>query len=226
MTDNVPIKINRRFNYEKIEREDGKSRMYNTSGGRLPSVTTILKETGDKTALLEWKKRVGKKEAARVSRESTNIGTMIHTHVEKYIEGKERPEGTNYIRTLTRSMADSIIHNGMKDVDEIWGYEESIYFPDLYAGTPDLVGIYKGLPAVIDFKSSKQIKKEEWIDDYYMQSIAYAHAHNEVYGTDISCVSIFMVDRESNFHAFTITDKEKFTKFGNMWIERLRNYYL
>ena len=58
-----------------------------------------------------------------------------------------------------------------------------------------------------------------------MQSVAYSQAHNEVYGTDISCVSIFMVDHDNNFKDFTITDKEKFKSFGNMWVERLSEYY-
>ena len=219
------ITINRKFEYKKLKKEEGKSRLYDTPSGRLPSVTTILRETGDKTNLVEWKKKVGKEKADLISRESINIGNMIHDHIEKHIEGKERPGGTNFIRILSKSMSDAIIDHGLKDVDEIWGYEESLYYPGLYAGTADLICVYKGKPTIVDFKSSKKIKKEEWIDDYFMQSIAYCQAHNEIYGTDISCVSVFMVDHNNNFKDFTITDNEKFKKFGNMWIGRLSEYY-
>ena len=67
----------------------------------------------------------------------------------------------------------------------MWGSEVSLYYEELYAGTTDLVGVYKGEPAIMDFKQSRRLKKKEWVDDYYLQLVAYSEAHNKQYGTNI-----------------------------------------
>lgn len=221
------IKINPPVVYQKLERIDSPSgRKYLTPNGneKLPSVTEILSKTGDKTGLIEWRKRVGDSEANRISKEATGLGTLVHKHVENYILGEERPGGTNEIRVLAETLSNNIIQNGLININEIWAMEQQLYYPGLYAGTADLIGIYKGKPAIMDHKTSKAIKKEEWVQDYFMQLAAYALAHNEVYGTDIKSGAIFMTARDGNYKTYEI-EGQKWTDICESWSRRVDQYY-
>lgn len=219
------ITFNPRFKYEKLTRIDGPSRLYATpDGSRVPSVTTILNGTADKTALVEWRKRVGDAEATRISTESAGLGTLVHKHVENFIEGIERPPGSTPIHVLARSMSDMIINKGLPGVDEVWGMEASLYYPGLYAGTTDLCGVYKGKPSIMDHKTAKKMKKPEWMQDYFIQTTAYALAHNEVHGTDIQQGVLFMADREGAYQTFIIEGAE-FKHYSDLWLQRVEQYY-
>lgn len=199
------ITFNPKYKYEKLTRIEGPSRLYATpDGSKVPSVTTILSSTADKTALLEWRKRVGEAEAQRISTESAGLGTLVHKHIENFIEGIERPPGNTPIHQMARAMSDRVIEEGLPGVDEVWGMEASLYYPGLYAGTTDLCGVYKGVPSIMDHKTAKKMKKPEWMQDYFIQTTAYALAHNEVHGTDIQQGVLFMVDRDYQYQTFII----------------------
>ena len=94
----------------------------------------------------------------------------------------------------------------------------------LYAGTSDAIGLHKGTPAIIDFKTAKKIKKREWIEDYFMQGCAYALAHNEMFDTDIKKIAILMVDREAKFAEFVI-EGDEFEEYCEKWSNRVADYY-
>lgn len=221
----MSIKINPLYEYKKLTRIEGAQRLYATPDGhRVPSVTTILGATGDKTALMEWRKRVGEAEANRISQESAGLGTLVHKHIENFIEGRERPRGNNPVHVMARAMSDAVINQGLSQVDEIWGMEASLYYPELYAGTTDLVGVYKGRPAIMDHKTAKKMKRREWVEDYFIQTTAYALAHNEIYGTDISQGVIFMADREGAYETFVI-EGEEFKHYTELWLQRVEQYY-
>lgn len=222
----MPIKLNPRYTYEKLDRiENAGPRLYQTpDGARVPSVTTILGQTGDKSGLIEWRKRVGDEEANRISKESAGLGTLVHKHVENYILGEARPTGNNLVHEMARDMADRIIDRGLSRVTEVWGMEASLYYPGLYAGTTDLVGEYDGVPSIMDHKTAKKIKKREWIEDYFVQTCAYALAHNAVYGTAIRQGVIFMADREGGYETFIIGDSE-FDHYCELWTQRVDEFY-
>jgi len=221
------ITFNNKFKYEKLTRaetSDGARKYLTPDGSKVSSVTTILSATADKTFLIEWRKRVGDAEATRISTESAGLGTLVHKHVENFIEGIERPQGNNLVQILAREMSTKIIENGLPDVTEIWGQEASLYYPGLYAGTTDLVGLYKGIPSIMDHKTSKKMKKAEWMEDYFIQTTAYAMAHNEVHGTDIQQGALFMVDRDKNYQTFVIEGAE-FKRYSELWLQRVEQYY-
>ena len=219
------ITHNPKYKYEKLTRIDGPSRLYATpDGSRVPSVTTILSSTADKTFLIEWKKRVGESEAQRISTESAGLGTLVHKHIENFIEGVERPPGSTPIHQMARAMSDQVIEKGLTGVDEVWGMEASLYYPGLYAGTTDLCGVYKGKPSIMDHKTAKKMKKPEWMQDYFIQTTAYALAHNEVHGTDIQQGVLFMVDRENQYQTFIIEGAE-FKHYSDLWLQRVEQYY-
>jgi genome maintenance exonuclease 1 len=121
-------------------------------------------------------------------------------------------------------MTTMMVENGLTKIDELWGVEVALIAKGLYAGTSDAIGVYEGEDAIIDFKTSKKIKKREWIEDYFMQGCAYALAHNEMMGTEIRKVVILMVDREGKFAEFTIKGEE-FDEYCDKWAQRLADYF-
>ena len=214
-----------KYDYPSLKRfNNSGKRLYNTPSGNLPSVTTILDRTKDKTFLVEWKKRVGEEEANRITKEASGLGTIFHKHLENYILGEERPNGNNFVYKLAKDMSEVVIEKGLVNINEIWGSEVSLYYPDLYAGTTDLVGVHNGTPAIMDYKSTTRPKKEEWVEDYYLQCCAYALAHNELYETNINKVVIIMCSREKQYQEF-ICEGEKFEDKCQKWTERLEEYY-
>lgn len=191
----------------------------------VPSVTTILSETGDKTALMEWRKRVGDAEATRISTESAGLGTKVHSALEKYIKGEEWNNfGTNHVSQLAKSMATVMIENCFSSIDQVYGVEVGLIAEGLYAGTSDAIGVVDGEESIIDFKTAKKLKKREWIEDYFLQGCAYAIAHNEMFNSNIKQVVILMVDRDSNYARYIIKDNE-FEHYCKLWFERLDAYF-
>ena len=217
-----------KYEYPTLRREtqtNGKRQYVGDDSIPVPSVTTVLSETGDKTALINWRKRVGDKEATRISTEAAGLGTKVHNALEKYILGEEwNTFGNNHVSVLAESMTSEMIDNGLTKIDELWGVEVALIAKGLYAGTSDAIGIYEGEHAIIDFKTAKKIKKREWIEDYFMQGCAYALAHNEMFDTKIKKVVILMVDREGKFAEFTIKGEE-FDEYCDKWAQRLADYF-
>src|SRR3978361_1175297 len=121
-------------------------------------------------------------------------------------------------------MAGQIIRHGLCYVDEVYGTEVGLYRPGLYAGTADLVGIYNGEPAIMDFKSARKVKRREWIQSYFHQLAAYAMAHNEGHGTTITTRVILMADRDFTFKRFVIRGDEFIAK-QDEWQSILRVYF-
>lgn len=217
-----------KFPYPKLKRlqtELGRLYIGNDGDEPVPSVTTILDSTADKTHLFEWKKRVGEEEANRQSQQSAGLGTKVHNAIEKYVKGQEWDNfGNNLVSILARKMTLSMIEQGLVKVDELWGVEVGLLARGLYAGTSDSVGIYEGVESIIDYKTSKKLKKREWIEDYFLQGCAYALAHNEMYNTKIRKVAILMVDRDAKFGDYIIEGNE-FDYYCDRWAQRLEDYY-
>jgi genome maintenance exonuclease 1 len=217
-----------KFNYKlcsQVNNPETKKRCYATPDKEyLPSVTTILGKTKDLTFLKEWKARIGVENAQAITTEALRIGTAMHTNLENFILGKERKLKNNIIYNQANAMADVIIENGLSNVTEIWAIEQALYYPGLYAGTTDLIGLHNDEPAIMDFKQSNKLKKEEWIDDYKLQVVSYALAHNEVYGTNISKGVIFVCTRDLEYQQFEVT-KDTFKLYSDMWCDRVEQYY-
>ena len=218
------IVFNDKFDYRELSRvTENKKRHYETPDGRqVPSVTTVLSATKDMTHLMEWRKRIGEAKAQQIATESANIGTVMHRSLEKHVKGEDRTPGSNLIQQKAHKMANVIIDNGLNDVTEVWGSEISLYYPELYAGTTDLVGVYKGSPAIMDFKQARKLKKKEWVEDYFLQLVAYAEAHNKMYNTDIKTGRIFICTQNNEYQTFEIDDYNKWT---GKWYAKLEQYY-
>ncbi|MGB2161659.1 MAG: hypothetical protein ACPHY7_00365 [Gammaproteobacteria bacterium] len=147
----------------------------------------------------------------------------MHSILEGYVEDKNILDMTEEGGEAHR-MANTIIDQGLKDLDEIWGSEAVLSYQDRYAGATDLCGIYMGRESIIDFKQSNKPKREEWIDDYYLQSAAYALAHNETYGTDIDQGVILMCTPDCFFQRFIINGR-RFREYTEKWKQKVEEYY-
>ena len=221
------MKWNKLYKYPKSKRELLKGdRHYDVNDQKLPSVTTILQATQDAEkaeSLKRWTQKVGQVEAERVKNTAAKRGTAMHSYLEAYIQGGKILDLRDVGREAS-SMAETIIAKGFNDLEEIWGSEVTLFYPNLYAGATDLCGIYQGRESIIDFKQSNKPKKAEWITDYKLQMIAYAMAHNCVYGTDIDQGVILMCTPDNFIQKFTINGRE-FREWKWEWLRRIDTYY-
>lgn len=202
-----------------------RKRVYRTPDGEsLPSVTTILSATKDMTHLNEWRKRIGEDKAQQITKEAAGVGTSMHANLERFLIGEQRQPGNNPVHVQANAMADVIIKNGLSKMNEVWAMEQSLYFPRLYSGTTDLVGVFEGQPCIADHKQTNKPKKPEWVEDYYLQLTAYILAHNEVYGTDMRRGVIFMCSRDLQYQQFDLLPQD-FNKYQDMWLTKVEEYY-
>ena len=223
----MTLKWNKLYKYPKSKRELLKGdRHYDVNDEKLPSVTTILQATQDAEkaeSLKRWTKKVGEIEAERIKNVAAKRGTAMHSYLETYIQGGKVLDLRDVGREAS-SMAETIIAKGFNDLEEIWGSEVTLFYPNLYAGATDLCGIYQGRESIIDFKQSNKPKKIEWIKDYKLQMVAYAMAHNCVYGTDIDQGVILMCTPDNFFQKFTVNGRE-FRELKWEWLKKVDNYY-
>jgi genome maintenance exonuclease 1 len=217
-----------RFQYQNCKQINDpvtRKRVYATPDGEtLPSVTTILSATKDMTELNKWKDRIGHDKAQQIVTEASGVGTAMHGNLERFLAGVPRQPGNNPVHVQANKMADVIIENGLSKMSEVWAMEQSLYFPGLYSGTTDLIGVHEGEPAVCDHKQTNKPKKAEWVEDYYLQLMAYILAHNEVYGTNIRKGVIFMCSRDFQYQQFTLEPKD-FNKYQDLWLAKVEEYY-
>jgi len=223
------VNITSPYEYKEFKRKsiDGKRLYENPYGEPVPSVTTILDKTKPREkveALNNWKKRVGEEKAKQIVTEAANVGTIMHAILEHYVKNEEYITGNNLIHQQAKAMAQEVIDNIEPELNEVWGSEVNLCFPQLYAGTTDLVGVWKGKPTIMDFKQTNKPKKREWIDDYFLQGAAYALAHNEMFGTEIENIAIFMCSRAGEWQLFEV-EADEFPIWELAWADRLAQFY-
>ena len=220
-------KWNKQFNYPASVRSLIKDeRHYAIGDTKLPSVTTILSATQSeekKASLEKWKARVGQQEADNIKNQAATRGTNMHSYLEYHLNGQGLLDLSDEGR-VARSMAQTIIDKGLGDLEEIWGNEVTLYYPDLYAGQADLVGIYQGRESIIDFKTSNKPKRDEWITDYYLQGAAYASSHDCIYNTKIEQTVILICTPDLFFQRF-IVNGSRFRQYKWEWLQRVDQYY-
>ena len=216
-----------KYSYPNLERvEENEMRFYKDSNNDLvPSVTTVLDVTGDKSGITQWRRKVGPAQADAIVQESTLIGSAVHEAIENYLLGKSWSNFTEDRNGfLAKSISSKFISSCLNGIDEVWGLESGLILDGLYAGTADCIGVYKGLPAIIDFKTAKKLKRKDWIEDYFLQCSAYANAHNVMFDTSINDLVILMVDRDLLFKEFHIK-KDEFSLYTDKWKKRLIKFH-
>jgi ATP-dependent exoDNAse (exonuclease V) beta subunit len=229
-----------KYDYQSLARDESTGkRLYATpDGSKVPSVTTILEKTKPaeaRQALANWRKAVGEEKANQITTEAASRGTRMHTFLERFIKGEKLRESvSNPYAQQSLLMAKKVIEDGFGPISEVWGSEVPLYYPELYAGTTDCVGIHDGAESILDFKQTNKPKKLEWIEDYFLQLTAYALAHNEIHKTNIRKGVILMCVRppeiapgqwgEPQYQQFVLEPGD-FDMWCDRWYDRVEQYY-
>ena len=223
------MKIVDKYSYPRSSRAklDG-LRHYTIDGSqkKLPSVTTVLGQTQPKEkqeSLERWRNRVGLREAQKITRDAAIRGTAMHKYLEDLIRGQRSLDLTPLGIEATK-MAEIIVERGLNDCSEIYGIEATLYYPNLYAGSVDLVAKYKDKVSIIDFKQTNKPKQREWIEDYFLQMAAYGMAHDAVYGTTIEQGVIMMCSKDGYYQQFMI-EGDEFRRAKHKFLGRLDEFY-
>lgn len=202
-----------KFDLQRTE-IDGVRHYILPSGKVVPSVTTVLSQKTDKSHIEAWKARVGEEEAARVSFMANSRGTIIHEMIEKYLLNEELPKK---IMPSSKMMFRDM-KKYLDRISTVYGLEYMLYSENLNsAGTADCLGVFDGVPSIIDFKTSKRIKKDAWINNYYYQATAYSIMVEELLNIKLEQIVIIMgVDAE---HALL------FVKHRDEYIDQVRELF-
>jgi hypothetical protein len=226
----TPYPVVRKYKYPKFSAETlPTGRTYLTpNGDRVPSVTTILNIL-PKPNLVAWRARVGAEEANRVTNQACDIGTTMHECLEGYISNfiqcrpDEPPVTEN--EKVGYVLADNIKRYALIDLDQVYGIEEALYCNNVYAGRTDLIGVYNGKTAVIDYKSSARWKKPEYLEGYKMQIAAYNLCHKTMFGEGLETGVILIAIRDSNMVQKVVLNKFELDRYQDKWYEVLDLYF-
>lgn len=206
----------------KIEQKNlEEGRVYEGDGFSFPSITTVLSKTKDNTYLFKWRARVGEEQAKKITLAATGRGVKMHTLCEKYLLNEEFDSlGYSKGELLFRS-----IKPHLDTFDEIRALETSIYSKRLgVAGSVDCVAVIDNVLTVVDFKTSTREKKEEYIEDYFLQGCFYLNAFWELSGELPKIVKILIALEDGGTQVFDLRGGE-IIKYSKLLEERIEKYY-
>jgi genome maintenance exonuclease 1 len=180
---------------------------------KLVSITSVTSHK-NRQIFINWRKKVGEEEADKITRQSTSRGTDMHTLVENYLYNKDLPEVqalSNYLFKIAKPT--------LNRINNIHALEGSLYSKVLgIAGTVDCIGEFDGELAIIDFKTSKKPKPEEWIEHYFVQCMAYGCMLYEITGIMVKKLVIIMSCENGECVVYEQRDKSKYIKLLTEYI--------
>lgn len=181
-----------RFNFLIKPKTSSSGRVYNIQIENevlsFPSITTIL-GSGYKPWLEQWKQNLGKDKAAREQKRCANRGEIVHESIEKYLDNNF---DVNSLQSDHRKIFNQIKPK-LNRINNIYTQEEALFSRNFkVAGRVDCIGEYDGKLSIIDFKTSTNVKKDNMIEDYYLQCTAYALMYYEIYNILIENIVIIM----------------------------------
>ena len=192
---------------------DGKRYYLTPEGNKYPSVTTVLSQMNAK-AIAEWRARVGEEEANRISSQASSRGTKIHSIAENYVLGKPHPKGVMPSHLEMFKPLKTYLDNHLQCV---YGTEIALYSDRLkMAGRCDLVARIGGIPTIVDFKTSRKLKEEQHILNYFLQTTTYAAMVKERHNLPVKAICILIMTEHDGLQVFH--------KPVSMYIDPLLNY--
>jgi len=202
----------------KGKRIDG-FRFYQIDGKNYPSITTVL-GVQKKEGLEKWRKAVGEEAANWEMGRAARRGKATHTLVEQYLKGE-----TPAIRDVLPLGLFRLMKPYIDQIDNVQLSEVIMYSHKLtIAGQVDCVADYNGKLSVIDFKTANKERKEDWIENYYIQTCAYAIMYEELFGKRIEQLVILMAGEDGTMRSF-IRDKKDFEPKLEESIKYFYKYY-
>jgi genome maintenance exonuclease 1 len=185
-------------------------------GARYPSITTVLSILSEE-AIAKWRKRVGEEEANRVGTRASGRGTLVHSIIERYLLNEDTTDFLPHIRQSLENVRPILDER----LGKIFGLEVPLYSAHLgLAGRVDCVAEFDGVPSIIDFKTSKRVKKKENISNYFAQMSGYAVMWEERTGKPITNTVIIM-DVDDNEPLVFKEHRDNYTK---LLIDTKREY--
>ena len=174
------------------------------NGDKYPSITTVLgKQPGKQKGLQAWRQRIGEEQARIVSGKAARRGTAFHNICEDYLNGIEDITHHKDKNFLAWCMFGEMKSHLDEKINKVVLQEQSMYSPKYkVAGRCDFIGVYKDTLAVVDFKTTTTPKKEEWIEDYFIQCSAYASMYEEHTGETIEDIVIMMVAEDGQVQIY------------------------
>ena len=196
--------------------ENGKRCYVTPDGEKYPSVTTVLSDY-KKDSIVQWRKRVGEKEANKISTQASRRGTKVHKLCEDFLNNELSFD--DY--TPDNVVMFKSIQPFLEEIEIVYGQERTLFSNHLKtAGRVDCVGKFRGKRHIIDFKTSSKPKKKEWIDNYFMQGSAYAVMWEEMTGIPVPFIAIII--------AVADEQPQVFVEHRDTWIDKfieIRNDY-
>jgi len=166
-------------------------------GTKLPSVTTVM-GAQKKDSIMKWRKRVGDAEANRISAKATSRGNNVHTLCERYLKNIELGDIMPDAKEMFFGLKPTL-----NRINNIHYLETALWSKQLgMAGRVDCIAEFDRKLSVIDFKTSKKIKTEDDIQDYFWQTSAYSLMYEELVGKPINDIVIIMAVEDVGCHVF------------------------
>jgi genome maintenance exonuclease 1 len=200
---------------ELVVHNIGGMRFYEApDGNKYPSITTVLgKQPGKQEGLQKWRERIGEEQARIVSGKAARRGTAFHNICEDYLNGVEDITHHKEKNFLAYCMFGEMKSHLDDKIRKVVLQEQTMYSPKYkVAGRCDFIGVYGDTLAVVDFKTTTTPKKEEWIDDYFIQCAAYGSMYEEHTGEAIENIVIMMVAEDGQVQIFEKKTSDYFSK--------------
>lgn len=190
-------------------------RLYRTPGGSFPSVTTVLSIIKEKE-IAAWRARVGDEVANKISTKASGRGTLVHSIIEDYINNNDTSDYLPHIKQSLNNLKPEL-----ERITTVYGQEVALYSEHLgLAGRVDCVGIFDGVPSIIDFKTSRRPKRKEDISNYFAQMSAYAIMWEERTGMPIVNTVVIMDVDDSEPLVF----KEHRDNYTKLLLDTIKEY--
>ena len=182
-----------------------KKRFYVTpDGNKYPSITTVLSGRA-KEGINAWRQKVGEAVANQIMRTAAKRGTAVHALCEDYLNNNEL--GNQEVLPLAMF---TLLKPELDNINNIVAQEVGLYSDKWgIAGRVDCIAEYDGKLTVIDFKTSTKEKKEEWIENYFIQCTAYCEMFEERYGRAIDQIAVLIVCEDGGVQTF-VKDKKDY----------------
>ena len=209
-----------RLNLPQLQTQEGNDRRYyiTPEGNYYPSITTLLGQLS-KESLDDWKKSIGEDKAKQISDYACELGENLHYVVEKYLDND--PKFLSYATVHSKYMF-SALQDTLDRIDNIYTQEATLYSDVLgLAGRTDCIAEFDGVPSIIDFKTSRKEKKEEWIQSYFVQGTAYSLMLEEMTGIKIKQIVSLMCTYDSQPLIFRVNRSNYYSALKDIMCKHL-----
>ena len=194
------------------------------SGKKAPSITSIT-SFYNRQIFKNWREKVGEEQANKITKVATDRGTKFHDLVEKYLLNEDINSLKNVLPTTKARWIAA--RDALNNIDNIHALEKPLYSEYFgIAGRVDCIAEYEGELAVIDFKTSKKIKPEKWLENYFVQETAYACMYFEMTGISVKKIVTLMVADNGDVKVYEKRNKGEYIKLLTKYIKEFVTHKL